>query len=293
MAREESRRRSFSRRVQYGLFAGYVVAVAGLFVGLGLIVLQRVEPAAFAAVRGFMVDVTSPITGAGRSLVRGFDGMGDDIAAYVRAGSKNRALRAELDTARRQLVEARRLGVENARLRRLAQLRVALPRTVVVASLIGSTATGQRRFATLDAGAGQGVRPGMPVRGPDGLVGLVHEVGRIASRVLLLTDGGSTVPVQVARSGQPALAAGRGDGALDVRVVLGGGTPFRVGDLLVTSGTGGVYRPGIPVALVTRVDRDTATALPLADPARLDFALVEPVFQPPLPPLPDRVPHQP
>jgi rod shape-determining protein MreC len=102
--------------------------------------------------------------------------------------------------------------------------------------------------------------------------------------VLLLTDAGSAVPVKITRGGAAALATGRGDGALDLKALVGSGTPFKKGDVAVTSGTGGVYAPNIPVAVVIRVDGEHALAWPLADPARLDFAIVEPVYLPPLPP---------
>ncbi|MEH3106899.1 MAG: rod shape-determining protein MreC [Sphingomonas fennica] len=290
MEREAKRRRGFSRRVHYTLFAGYVIAIAGIVAGLILLAVQRLQPALLLPLRGTMLDATAPVTGAGRGVVRGAAAVGGDIAAYWNAGAQNAALKAELAAARRRLIRARAIEEENRRLRRLAAVRVRVPRVIVAAPVIGSTLAGQRRTATLSAGSLDGVATGMPVRSADGVVGLVHEVGRTAATVLLLTDGASTVPVRVVRTGQPALAAGRGDGTLDVRVVIGGGIPFRRGDLLVTSGTGGVYPPGVPVALVTSVDRDAAVARPLADPARLDFALVEPAAAPPAPPPPPALP---
>jgi len=131
------------------------------------------------------------------------------------------------------------------------------------------------------------------VRSVDGLVGRVAEAGQFASRVVLLTDGGNNIPVRLARSGTPVLAVGRGDGTLDLHALVGGGFPFKVGDVAVTSGTGGVYPPNIPVAVITRVDGERALAWPLADPARLDFAIVDPVYQPPVVPRDETPPPAP
>ncbi len=284
MEHEAGRRRGFSRRVHYTLFAGYVIAIAGILVGVILLAVQRLQPGLLLPLRGAMLDVAAPAERAGRGVVRGTQAVGADLAAYWDAGAQNRALRQQLAEARRRLIRARAIEEENRRLRRLAAVRMRVPRIIVAAPVIGSTLAGQRRTATLAAGTADGVATGMPVRSADGIIGLVHEVGRTAATVLLVTDGASTVPVRVVRTGQPALASGRGDGTLDVRVVVGGGVPFRRGDLLVTSGTGGVYPVGVPVALVTTVDRDAAVARPLADPARLDFALVEPAAAPPAPP---------
>ena len=76
------------------------------------------------------------------------------------------------------------------------------------------------------------------------------------------------------------IAQGRGDGTIDVRPLEVGRNPFKRGDIIVTSGTGGLYPPLIPVAKVVKLDDDGAIAIPMADPARTSFALVEPPFQP-------------
>ena len=288
MAPSRHRRRGFSRRVQFSLFIGYVIAIVGVVFSLALVLVARFDPTGFSLLRGAALDITAPVTSAGRTAVHGIGSVGHEIGAYFRAGSQNNALRAELKTAQRRLIRARALEYENHRLKQIARLIENQPRAVVAARLIGSDLAGHRRFATLAAGAGAGVRSGQPVRSADGLVGRVFETGQFASRVVLLTDGGNTIPVRMARSGVAALAIGRGDGGLNIRALLGGGVPFKRGDVAVTSGVGGVYPPNIPVAVVIRVDGDQALAWPLADPARLDFAIVEPIYQPPVPPREER-----
>jgi rod shape-determining protein MreC len=111
----------------------------------------------------------------------------------------------------------------------------------------------------------------------------------VTARVLLITDGGAVVPVRRLSDGQPALATGRGDGGLDIRALQAGSNPFKAGDVFVTSGAGGIYPPDIPVALAKIALRDVTIARPLADPARLDFAIVLPPYIVPdaaLPPIP-------
>jgi len=286
MAAPRHRRRGFSRRVQYGLFAGYVIAIVGILAGAALLLIARLDPRAFGTLRGVAVDAGALFTGVGRSGIDGLRDAGDAISAYVAAGSQNEMLREELVRARRALIRSKAIEAENIRLKKLSRLSEHLPAPILSARLIGSTPTGQRRFATLSAGTSDGVRPGMTVRSPDGLVGRVYESGIFASRVLLLTDGETAVPVKITRSGQAALATGQGDGTMEVRALIAGGNPFRRGDLVVTSGTGGVYTPNTPVAVVTVVRGDRAIARPLADPARADFAMVFPIFQAPVADLP-------
>ena len=108
----------------------------------------------------------------------------------------------------------------------------------------------------------------------------VLETGRFASRVLLVTDGTSSVPVQLVRSGVAALATGRGDGTIELKTLEVGESPFKRGDLVVTSGVGGIYPPHIPVGVVIQANRDVTIARPVADPARIDFAIVQRAYQP-------------
>lgn len=276
MAPPRHRDRGFSRRIANGLFFGYVAAVAGIVAAIALVLVARFDPVAFQGIRGLALDLTAPFSGVTRGVVRGADDVTSSTSGYFFAGSQNRALKAELAATRRALLDARIAAAQDARLRRLLRLVEQGAKPVVTARIVGSSLTGQRRYATLGAGRGDGVRAGQPVRNPEGLIGRIAEAGHGWSRVELLTDGASTVPVRVLRTGQPALVAGRGDGGLDVRTTQNGAVPFRRGDILVTSGTGGVFPPDLPVAVVVGVNGEVATARPLADSARLDFAMVLP-----------------
>ena len=286
MAPPRHRRPGFSRRAQYGLFAAYVVAVAGIVVALLLLVAARFDPQGFAALRSAAIDATAPATSAGRNAVGSVAAVGDAIAAYWRAGSQNEELKRELEASRAKLVEARAIDFENRRLKRVLGVVGDGREVVAVVRIVGSTASSSRRLVTLSAGTSGGVRAGFPVRSAEGLIGRVVETGAISSRALLVTDGSSTVPVQIIRSGVAALATGQGNGMIELRALISGQTPFRRGDVVMTTGAGGVYPAGIPVAVVTAVTRDAAVGAPLADPAKLDFAVVLKPFQPDLPPPP-------
>ncbi len=280
MATPPSRRPGFSRRAQYGLFLGYVIAVAGMVVAVLLIAIAIVDPRGFAAIRGAALDTTAPASAGGRSVSRFFGDIGEGIGNYFRAGSQNAALRSQLDATRRELARVKAAEAENVRLTRLLGLAQRVEDEVTVARIVGSSFEAPRRLATLSAGRAAGVEVGQPVRAPDGLIGRVIETGRWASRVLLVTDGSSNVPVRNLRDGTPAIAVGRGDGTLELRTLEVGENPFRRGDTLVTSGVGGIFPPNVPVASVIRIEGDTAIATPLADPARADFAIVQRAFQP-------------
>ena len=280
MAPPSSRRPGFSRRAQYGLFIGYVAAVAGILLALLLLAIAIIDPRGFAALRGAALDGTAPATEGSRSVGDFVRGIGTGIGDYFRAGSQNSELRAEVEKMRAEIVRAQAIEFENRRLRHLLGLAGQIEDEVTIARVVGSSFASNRRYAILSAGSQSGVGAGMPVRAPEGLIGRVLETGRWAARILLVTDGASSVPVRLVRDGTPALAVGRGDGTIELRTLEVGANPFQVGDVLVTSGIGGIYPPNIPVARVTRLEGDSAFARPIADPSRADFAIVQRPYQP-------------
>lgn len=283
MAPVHDRRAGFSRRRQYSMFIGYVLAVAGAVVGGVLLVASRFDPPLFAGMRMAVAGVTTPVSSGLSAIGRGLAVVPDAINGWVFAHQENAAMKRELAVTRPLLSRARVIAYDNRRLRTLLALRERDEQVVVTSRLVSSSATSGRRFALLNAGRLNGVQPGMPVRGPEGLIGRVTETGLNAARVLLLSDPDSIVPVRRTRDGLPAIVAGRGDGAVDLRSVNATNVRFSPGDLFVTSGTGGLYAPGIPVARVVTGGSDTVIARTFAQPDTFDFAIVSRVFVP-LPP---------
>jgi rod shape-determining protein MreC len=152
------------------------------------------------------------------------------------------------------------LQADNTRLRALLNSSALLRDDVLAAELIGVAPDPARHQLVLDKGAVDRVYLGQPLIDADGLMGQVIEVSRYTSRVLLITDATHSVPVQVNRNGVRAVA--EGSGTLDELEVqhVAATTDIREGDLLVTSGLGGRFPFGYPVATVTLVERDPGQA---------------------------------
>ncbi len=281
MAPQRNRRPGFSRRAQYSLFLGYVIAGAGALLGAILLALSATNPPAYQALRGGIREVTTPLSSAFDWVRRSVGNVPAAIGDYFFVMGENEQLRAEVRTTRPVLVHAQSINRENARLRALLRVQDVPVQGVVTARLVNSSASSTRRFATLNAGSRHGVRVGQPVRGPEGLIGRTVEVSPNTARVLLVSDTESIVPVRRAKDGLPALAIGRGDGLIDIRSANVANIPLNSGDLFVTSGTGGLYPPNVPVARVMRNADDSSLASPIASPDAFDFALVQNAFQPP------------
>lgn len=279
MAPTGQRRSSYSRRAQYNLFTGYIIAGIGALVGVVLLVLSLFQPTLFGWARTSASDTIAPATQATATVRTESKSWWDSITGYYRAGSKNAALKREMEIARIRLAEADAVRQENKRLKSFLGLDDKAVKPVAVARLVGSTAASTRRFAYVGAGRDKGVGVGMPIRSPRGIVGRILEVGSDSARVLLLTDSESVLPVRRAKDEVVAFAEGRGDSLLRIRLINLGINPLKPGDLFVTSGAGGYYRPGIAVAIVTEVTDDGGLARVVSDPAATDFVAIEPIFE--------------
>ena len=273
-------RPGWSRRAQYGLFFSFLAVIAGIIVGLVLLVLSLVAPKTFEGIRGAALDVTGPVASALHEVSATTTGLVSGAGDYWDAASQNAELKRQNRAMRRRMVEARAIVQENRELKATLQLRQQVHDAVAAGRIVGSSFNSPRRFAILSVGSSDGVRVGMPVRSADGLVGRIVDAGSLASRVLLVSDRANIVPARLLRNGLPVIAQGRGDGTIDVRPLEVGRNPFRRGDIIITSGTGGLYPPAVPIGRVVKLDNDDAIVVPLADPSTISFAIVEPAFEP-------------
>jgi rod shape-determining protein MreC len=297
MAPPASRRTGYSRKAQYSVFTGYLLAALGALVGLILLGLSLYQPGAFAPLRGVAGNVTAPAGEATSAARSSSQGAWATITGFWQAGSQNAALREELEIARIRIAEAEAIAAENTRLKGLLDLATNEAEPVATARLVGSSAASARRYAYLAVGRNKGLAPGMPVVSEKGVIGRVLEVAGRSARVMLLTDSESVLPVRRASDDVVAFAEGRGDGFLRIKLINLGLNPLKVGDLMVTSGAGGYYRPGLAVAVVSELTPDGALARLVAEPSATNFVIIEPVYErvaveaaqtPPEQPLPDQ-----
>lgn len=273
-------RPGWSRRAQYGVFFSFIAALIGIAVGLIMLALSIAAPQTFRNVRGVGIDLVGPIGGGLNQIKATASGLLSGAGNYWDSARQNATLRRQRDAMARQLMLARTIQLENRELKAALQLRERTPGAVAAGRLVGSSFQSPRRFAILSAGRSDGVAIGMPVRSADGLIGRVLDTGARASRVLLISDRANIVPARLLRTGQAVISQGRGDGTVELKPLEVGRNPFRSGDIVITSGIGGLYPPLVPVARVIRLDDDGAIALPVADPGSTSFVIVQPPYEP-------------
>lgn len=170
--------------------------------------------------------------------------------------SENTSLKAQQLLLRAQLQTLIALEGENANLKALLK---SLPEQnqkisrVEVARLLAVNGGAYSEEVIIDKGSRASVYVGQPVLDASGIMGQVIGVGPLTSRVLLITDSRSAVPVQNSRNGMRAILIGQGTTAELALINVSETSEIKVGDLLVTSGLGGNYPAGYPVAIIDNI----------------------------------------
>jgi rod shape-determining protein MreC len=224
--------------------------------------------------------VTTPIQSVLARVNHATVGMWSTYREWKNVRAENRRLR---DEAQRLRVEALRVSEtleENQRLRRLLALKQAMPLATLSGEVIAREWGGWVRSLTVNRGRADRVTRLTAVIGPDGLIGRVVDVRPGASIVQVLTDPASTVGALVVRSRTQGIVEGEPRGTLRFKYMARDGGGIQVGDLVVTSGAGGLFPRGIPVGRVRAID-DRGSALfsyahlmPAVDFARIDEVLL-------------------
>lgn len=193
---------------------------------------------------------------------------------------ENRALKEQLREKNADLLLLDQLKVENQRLRLLLSSPLRQDEYKKVAEVLTAEMDAYRQQIIVNQGRKDGAFVGQPIIDEKGVVGQIISVGETSSRVLLLTDVTHAVPVQILRNDVRAIANGTGNNDELILDNLPRTVDIKTGDILVTSGLGGRFPEGYPVALVETVHNDgsnhfaKATARPLASLERLRYLLL-------------------
>jgi rod shape-determining protein MreC len=186
--------------------------------------------------------------------------LGERMAGYFASQAQlredNADLRARILVTSQAAQRYEAAQADAGQLRKLIGAAERLPVKSMPAEILYNGRDPYSRKVVIDKGSQSGVRAGAPVVDESGVIGQVTRAHALAAEVTLLTDKDQAIPVQVARNGVRAVAFGGGtSGLLELRY-LAANAEIINGDRLVTSGIDGVYPPGLPVATVTRVERD-------------------------------------
>ena len=200
---------------------------------------------------------TQPLQQLAHAPINLLENTGAYFSSTTRLQDENTRLkRAQLESAE-ALLRQQQLEAENERLRRLLEVKGRQKTEGRVAQILYAARDPYTRRIVVDKGQQDKVAPGQPVVDDAGLVGQVTRVFPFVSEVTLITDKDQAVPVQIVRNGLRSVVFGLGHGQLELRF-MPANADVQNGDLLVTSGLDGVFLPGLPVARVVHIERDTS-----------------------------------
>ncbi|NJO13315.1 MAG: rod shape-determining protein MreC [Gammaproteobacteria bacterium] len=196
------------------------------------------------------------------------DWLDESFATRKRLSAENEVLRTRLRDADLRLMRLAALEQENLRLRNMREATANIAERVMVAEILRVDVNPFRHRVIINKGSPDGVFKGQPILDASGVFGQITRAGAFTSEAILISDSEHAIPVQVNRNGLRSIAVGTGDPAKLSLPFLPTNADIKEGDLLVTSGLGGVFPSGYPVATVRKVNKEVAQTLDIsAEPA--------------------------
>jgi len=227
---------------------------------LGLIIVDK-RYDHLGKIRRLLSIAAYPVQVAVESPFEGWNWFRQSVSSRGALAADNAKLKAELRLAQFRLQRYEALEAETQRLRGLRDNTAGVSNRFIVGDIMDVDLDAFRARVLVDKGAGDGVFVGQAVLDAGGVFGQVARVEQLTSEVILISDPTHAIPVQINRNGLRTIAVGTGDSSRLKLPYLPTSADVIEGDLLVTSGLGGVFPEGYPVGTVAEVKRDPAQSL--------------------------------
>lgn len=267
MAKDRKQRDDYAGPLKRLLLAVLVLCLLAVFL------VWRIDSPRVERYRAQVVDKVVPSMDWAMAPITGLINLSRDFESYQHIVEQNKELRRELQQMKAWKEAALQLEQENARLLDLNNVRLDARLTFVTGVVLADSGSPFRQSVLLNIGARDGVVDGWAAMDGIGLVGRISGVGKSSSRVILLSDSSSRIPVLIQPSGQTAIVAG--DNSIAPYIdFLENPEQVRPGDRVISSGDGGVFPSGL---LVGQVAEDPGGRLRVrlsADYERLEFLRV-------------------
>ncbi len=248
----------------------FVLLIAAAF---GLMILGKADALLVDRLRFAIIDAGAPVLEVLSHPVAALRAGIDEVNQVIYLRAENQRLLREVEHLSNWQTVARRLERENAVYRSLLKTRAGPQVSFVSARVIGDSTGPFVRTLLLNAGARDGIASGQAVVSAEGLVGRIAEAGARSSRVLLVTDLNSRIPVVIEATRHRAVLAG--DNSNTPRLTfLAAGAQVKAGDRVITSGHGGLLPPGLPIGIIGASAAGATAVQLLVDWHRLEYVRV-------------------
>jgi rod shape-determining protein MreC len=188
------------------------------------------------------------------------DWFSESLATRRSLQEENASLRTRQFMQKAQMQKLAALETENIRLRELLDSSFEVGEKVLIAELMSVNLDPYQHQVVINKGELHDIYPGQPLVDADGVMGQIVHAGPYSSTAILITDTAHAIPVQVNRNGLRSIALGSGSIDRLELPYIPNSADIRPGDLLITSGLGGHFPPGYPVATVMAVQNDPGNA---------------------------------
>jgi len=241
-----------------------------LLIALATILLGRADPQIFERARVAIVDMVTPILDAASRPAATLSDIIKDARSLSQLREQNTRLKLENARLLEWQAVARKLAAENGEMRQLLGF---IPDNVaksVTARVIGDSGGTFVRNILINAGRRSGIAKGQAALVSFGLIGRVHEVGERSARILLITDLNSRIPVVIESTRQRAVLAGNNSDN-PALLHLPDNIKIKKGERIVTSGHGGVFPPGLPIGIVSKITESAVVVQPFVHGEKVEF----------------------
>lgn len=268
-----SSRRSFLRAASRVIrLSRYSPALLTGTAGL-LLLASLVNPQLLQGTRSASLDTFAPVISAVSAPFQIAADALTGMTGLAQLKAENSSLKAENEKLKEWYQTAMLLQAENQSLKDLLNVLPEPEQSYITTKVIGDSGSTFVRTLLIEAGRAEGVQKGQTVLGDKGMIGRVIETGHKASRILLLTDINSRVPVLIEGSNQKAILAGTND-SLPVLEHLPPDVLVEPGARIVTSGQGGMIPQGLPVGQVKSVNKGVVDVVLYSDPANSSYVQI-------------------
>src|SRR5208282_955645 len=227
---------------------------------LGLIIVDK-RYDHLGKIRRLLSIVAYPVQVAVASPFEGWNWFRESVTTRDALRADKAELEAELRLAQFRLQRYEALEAETQRLRALRDSTTGVSERFIVGDIMDVDLDAFRARVLVDKGAHDGVFVGQAVLDASGVFGQVARVEQLTSEVILISDPTHAIPVQINRNGLRTIAVGTGESSRLKLPYLPTSADVIAGDLLITSGLGGVFPAGYPVGTIAEVKRDPAQSL--------------------------------
>ena len=255
-----------SLKVWFQRFSFVLLTIAAF----GVLLIGKADTVMLSRLRIWAADTIGPFISVVSAPVETARDTASEVQSYFSLKQQVEALQRENQSLKDWEQQARTLKAENESLRALLKMTPSPRVSFISAPVIADASSGFVRGVIALAGRENGVAKGQAAMVGNGMVGRVQDVGERVSRVMLLTDINSRLPILIERTRDQAILAGNNSDQPDINY-LPRDADIKVGDHVVTSGIGGAFPPGLPVGEVSEIVDGKIYVQPFADLGRLEF----------------------